>query len=96
MDKLSMRAQDTVEYVRSDSLIDDAEAIIESAKDISYRAVNTVLIQRNWLLGKRIYEEQLKGEDRAEYGKRVISELSKQLAKAYGRGFEPRTLYRFV
>ncbi len=60
MDKLSMRAQDTVEYVQSDSLIDDAEAIIESAKDISYRAVNTVLIQRNWLLGKRIYEEQLK------------------------------------
>lgn len=60
------------------------------------RGGNTVLIQRNWLLGKRIYEEQLKGEDRAEYGKRVISELSKQLAKAYGRGFEPRTLYRFV
>ena len=35
MDKLSMRARDTVEYVQSDSLIDDAEVIIESAKDIS-------------------------------------------------------------
>ncbi len=96
MDKLSTRAQDAVEYAQSDSLIDDAEVIIESARDISHRAINTVLIQRNWLLGKRIYEEQLKGENRAEYGKRVISELSKQLAKAYGRGFEPRTLYRFV
>lgn len=95
-DEMTTRASETVKYVQSDSLLIDAERIIDSAKSVSRRAVNAALIQRNWLLGKRIHEEQLKGADRAEYGKQVISDLAKQLTNTYGRGFEPRTLYRFV
>lgn len=96
MDELLKRIASAVEYVQSDNLLDDVELIIDSAKSSAHRAVNTVLVQRNWLLGKRICDEQLKGADRAEYGKQVISNLSRQLTKAYGGGFEPRTLYRFV
>lgn len=43
--------------------------------------VNVSLIKRNWLIGKRIYEECLLGEDRAEYGANVIKKLSKNLQK---------------
>ena len=32
-------------------------------------ALNTTMIQRNWLLGKCITDEELQGENRAEYGK---------------------------
>lgn len=96
MGDLSRNILNSVEYAQSGSLFDDAEAIIESARGVAHRAVNVALIQRNWLLGKRICEEQLKGAERAEYGKQVITELSKQLTRAHGRGFEPRTLYRFV
>lgn len=95
-DEMTTRASETIKYVQSDSLLIDAERIIDSAKSVSRRAVNAALIQRNWLLGKRIHEEQLKGADRAEYGKQVISDLAKQLTNTYGRGFEPRTLYRYV
>ena len=34
------------------------------------------MVLRNWLLGKRISEEELRGEDRAEYGLEVVKRLS--------------------
>ena len=35
--------------------------IIESSQMAAYRAVNTILIQRNWLLGYRIASEEMQG-----------------------------------
>lgn len=93
---LANRSREVVDYAQSDDLFGDAEQIINSARSVSRSVVNAALIQRNWLLGKRIYEEQLKGADRAEYGKQVIAGLSEHLTSAYGRGFDRRTLYRFV
>ena len=58
--------------------------------------MNVALVQRNWLLGKRIVEEELTGEERAEYGEQVIKTLSKELTKRYGKGFTKRALYQFV
>lgn len=51
---------------------------------------------RNWLIGYRIAEEELKGEDRAKYGAQVIKKLSKELLKIYGKGFTERNLYSCV
>ena len=42
--------------------------IIESSQKTAYQAVNTLLVQRNWLLGYRIAEEELGGDERSEYG----------------------------
>lgn len=84
-----------VPYQSSESLVDDARAIIEGARNAVYRAVNTTLVVRNWLLGKRIAEEELRGEGRAEYGKEAISNLSKELTRLYGKGFDFSSLYKF-
>ncbi len=54
------------------------------------------MIQRNWLLGKRIAEEELQGENRATYGKEVIKQLSEHLTNLYGKGFTSSNLYQFV
>lgn len=78
------------------TLLDDACRIIDEARNLAQRSVNIALIQRNWLLGKRIHEEEMQGETRAEYGAGIIKGLSKELTAAYGRGFEQRSLYRFV
>lgn len=51
--------------------------------------------QRNWLIGYRIAEEELRGEDRAEYGANVIKTLSSELTKVYGKGFTKTNLYSF-
>ena len=45
-------------------------------------------MERNWLIGYRIAEEELKGNDRADYGIELIKKLSKELTKEYGKGFD--------
>ena len=80
----------------SGPLLDDARQIIDTTRDYAYHAVNVAMIQRNWLLGRRIAEETLRGEDRADYGAQVIKELSKSLTEIYGSGFTKTNLYQFV
>lgn len=60
-----------------------------------YRSVNTILSQRNWLIGYRIAEEELAGEEREEYGAEVIKKLSRELTKRYGKGYTKTNLYSF-
>lgn len=80
----------------SDILLDDAKHIIDVTREYAFRAINVAMVQRNWRLGKRIAEETLNGEDRAEYGTQVIKALSKQLTSLYGSGFTKSNLYQFV
>ena len=83
-------------YVKSDDILQDMCGIIESSRKAAYQAVNTALVQRNWLLGLRIASEELQVEKRAEYGTEVIKKLSKELTKEYGKGFDYSSLYKFV
>ena len=46
-------------FVKTDDILNDMCGIIESSQKTAYRAVNTLLVQRNWLLGYRIAEEEL-------------------------------------
>lgn len=79
----------------SNDILADASVIIEAAQDAAYRAVNIALLQRNWLLGKRIAEEELSGNRQEDYGLEVIKKLSKQLNAKYGKGFTKSNLYHF-
>ena len=82
-------------FIKTDDILKDMCGIIESSRDAAYHAVNTALVQRNWLLGYRIAEEELQGSDRAEYGAEVIKTLSKELTRDYGKGFTKSNLYSF-
>ena len=86
---------DMIQYSHTDDVLADAKTIIESARNSAYRSVNVLLVQRNWLLGQRIAQEELKGEGRAEYGMEVLVRLSKELTKEYGKGFTKTNLYYF-
>lgn len=79
----------------SQSLIQDACAIIDQAQASAYRQVNETLIKRNWLLGMRIQHEVLK-DKRAEYGEQVVKALAKELTVKYGEGFTWRNLYNYI
>lgn len=89
-------AENAIDYRKTDSLIDDVRGIIDGAQTFARRAVNVALVRRNWLLGKRIAEEELDGEERAAYGKEQIKELAQLLTAEYGKGFASPNLYRFV
>lgn len=84
------------DVINIDGLLNDASNIIDQAKRTAYAAVNITLVARNWLLGKRIAEEDMHGLQRAEYGKQVIKNLSEQLTEKYGEGFSTTNLWHFV
>ena len=85
-----------VGYQETADLLQDAILIIDTTRDVAYRAVNSAMVQRNWLLGHRIDVEILGGEERANYGENVIKNLSYNLTDRYGKGFEASNLYKFL
>lgn len=82
-----------IPYSGSGDLLTDARTIIDNARQYAYSAVNVALVQRNWLLGKRISEEELKEDGRAGYGMEIIKNLSRKLTDEYGKGFSATDLY---
>ena len=84
-----------IPYQKTENVISDLKNIIEVAPKQAYQSVNVLLVERNWLIGKRIAEEELQGQERAEYGASVIKKLAKELTTEYGRGFTKSNLYSF-
>lgn len=82
-------------FEKTDNILNDVQNIIEVFQKEAYRSVNTILSQRNWMIGYRIAEEELAGEERAEYGAEVIKRLSRELTTKYGKGFTKTNLYSF-
>ena len=85
-----------IEIFNTGDIYKDMRAIIEQTRNHAYQAVNTAMLQRNWLLGKRIADEEMQGENRAEYGKEIITRLAEHLTNSYGKGYAKSNLYQFV
>ena len=88
--------QNDIQYQNTNDIFEDVSLIIESAREYAYKSVNVTLLKRNWLIGYRIAEEELKGNGRADYGVEIIKKLSKKLTEEYGKGFDNRNLYYFL
>ena len=70
----------------SDNYIQDIQNILATAKRKSYQAVNSIMMQAYWLIGYRIVEQELQGKNRAEYGEKIIENLSRELNHQIGSG----------
>ncbi len=75
-----------------DDFYKSVKETLEAARSNAYRAVNFAMVHAYWNIGKLIVEEEQKGKTRAEYGKRLLSGLSKRLTKDFGRGFDTSNL----
>jgi predicted nuclease of restriction endonuclease-like (RecB) superfamily len=76
-------------------LFSDLTQIIEQGKKQAVAQVNSVLTLTYWHIGKKINDHILNNE-RAEYGKEIVSTLSTQLVEMYGSSFESKNLYRMM
>ena len=83
-------------FVKTDDILKDMCGIIESSQKAAHQAVNVALVQRNWLIGYRIAEEELDGDERSEYGLEVIKTISKELTQRYGKGYDRSNLYHYL
>ena len=67
-------------------------SIIDEARATAIRSVNFSRVQMYWNIGRRIFEEEQQGKERADYGTYLIKNLAKELEPEYGSGFGERQL----
>jgi len=70
----------------------DISDILNVARARTYSVVNSVMVETYWKIGKRIFEEEQKGKNRAEYGEKLIENLSIYLTDSFGKGFSEGNL----
>ncbi|MFN3161706.1 MAG: YhcG family protein [Rubinisphaera brasiliensis] len=66
--------------------------LLESARRLSARAVNSVMTATYWEIGRRIVELEQGGKGRAPYGQELLPKLATDLTKRFGRGFSRANL----
>ncbi len=66
--------------------------LLERARVNSARSVNAVMTATYWEIGRRIAEQEQRGEKRAQYGKALLRRLAEDLTARFGRGFSERNL----
>ena len=74
------------------TFIDDIKRLIEDARLNTYAAINAVMLETYWNIGKRIVEQEQHGKSRAEYGTQLLKVLSEELSAAFGKGFSAREI----
>lgn len=75
-----------------DDVLSGMVDLLESARRISARAINAIMTAAYWEIGRRIVEFEQGGSVRAEYGKQLVEQLSRDLTQRFGRGFSKRNL----
>lgn len=75
-----------------ETFIDEIKQIIDDSRSKAMRSVDFCRVQMYWAIGKRISEKEQQGKERADYGKYIIRNLSKEIEPLYGSGFGVRQL----
>ena len=66
--------------------------LLKQSRNVAYKTVNTIMVQTYWQIGKRIVEQEQHGENRANYGDYLITNLSRHLSDTIGKGFSEANL----
>ena len=77
-----------------DSVLGDISKLIDAARSSAARSVNCIMTAAYWFIGRRIFEFEQKGSERADYGEELLKRLSRDLTSRYGRGFAKSNLYQ--
>lgn len=74
------------------ALLNDVRKIITDARHNAVRSIDFCRVQMYWHIGRRVFEEEQQGKERADYGKYLIKNLARSLEPEYGSGFSYRQL----
>jgi hypothetical protein len=76
-----------------DRLLSDIVTLLDQARVVVARNVNTVMTAERWCVGHRIVADEQAGLARATYGAETIEQLAADLTVRYGRGYSAQNLY---
>lgn len=75
--------------------ISDIKAIVYTAKQKAYQAADIYQVISNWLVGRRIVEQEQHGQERAQYGKHIVELASEALTAEFGKGYSVVNIKNF-
>ncbi|WP_055078735.1 PDDEXK nuclease domain-containing protein [Lagierella massiliensis] len=74
-------------------VFNNIKRLMDNARNKVANEINSILLQTYWEIGRIIVEDEQGHLERAEYGKELINDLSRQLTKEYGKGFSKSNLF---
>ena len=78
------------------TLLENIGSLLEQARQKAYVAVNQILVETYWEIGKQIIEYEQEGQERARYGSQLLEKVSVDLRLKHGsRGFSERNLRKY-
>ena len=84
--KSELKEYDNID-VDDAQFISDIKAIVYTAKQKAYQAADLYQVVSNWLVGRRIVEQEQHGQERAQYGKHIVELASEALTAEFGKGY---------
>jgi len=72
----------------SDALYGQIANVLEQARQQVKKTINHQMVATYWEIGRLIVEHEQQGQERAEYGKQQLQQLSKRLTNEFGKGFD--------
>ncbi|MFU2080050.1 DUF1016 N-terminal domain-containing protein [Avibacterium endocarditidis] len=81
--------------INEHQLVGEISQLIQNSKQRVAVTVNAELTLLYWHIGQRINQHILQNE-RAEYGKEIIKNLSKSLTEQFGKGWSKRNLLQMI
>ena len=69
--------------------------IVRHARTSAYRAVNAVMVEAYWQIGRRIVKEEQHGRARAGYGQEIVRTVAHRLTAEFGHGFSEANVWNF-
>lgn len=80
---------------KTNGLFSAVKSLIDEARKLVIRNVNMAMTYTYFEIGRRIVEHEQNGQERAGYSKKILNQLSKQLTRAFGKGYSVDNLERF-
>jgi len=67
--------------------IQEVKGLLNSARERTKAAINIAMVYTYYEIGRRILKQEQNGLNRAEYGKKILKQLSSALTKEFGKGY---------
>ena len=74
-------------------MVEQIKEVISNGRNNVLYTINNELLNAYWNVGRIIIENEQKGNIKAEYGKQILLQLSKELTKIFGKGFSRSNLF---
>lgn len=75
-------------------LINQIGELLQKGREQVAKSANTILVQTYWLIGRHIVEFEQNGNEKADYGSKLLDKIAKDLTKHYGKGFSRSNVFQ--